>query len=171
MKNSKFYAWGNLIVIFFSCILLQVVMNGVFGDVKIAPNLLMCVSVFVTMLFGDEYRTIIVSCLFGFIYDLIYAQLIGATTLSLLAVMILICIIKIYFNVENVWNLILTCLVCTILYVCTYWIVTYISNSPYSFLYSINSIKFQLVSNEIILVSLFYLLRKKIIKHHRDRYF
>lgn len=171
MKNDNFLVWLKISTIYFFILIVQIVINSFSTNNSLLPNVLLCSSIFIAMLSSEEYKVILVCSVVTFIYDVLFSQYIGITVISLLVIIFLVSAIKIYFNVENIWNLIFTGAICTIVYNCIEWLLNNLANSPYDFLYAIDTMKYQFLANEIFLILLFCLLRKKIIKHHKDRYF
>lgn len=113
--------------------------------------------------------------LFGFIFgllrDLVFGIYIGPGALALMVCGITVLIIREFINVENIFNQLFMMLLSTWLYASVYWGIYYVLESPYSYLYAMKTLPWQLLFNCVFAAVLYLVLIKRVIKHRRDRYF
>ena len=134
-------------------------------------NLILCLTIILTFLYDETMPGIFFGLIFGVLYDMVYGMYVGPGVLSLMVVGIVILLLREFANIENYFNALITVLFSTWLYASVYWGVYMVLGSPYSYVYAMKSLPWQLLFNSIVCTAMYFVLIKRVIKHRRDRYF
>ncbi len=134
-------------------------------------NLLLCLTVVLTFVYDEQLPGILFGFIFGLLRDLVFGIYIGPGALALMVCGITVLIIREFINVENIFNQLFMMLLSTWLYASVYWGIYYVLESPYSYLYAMKTLPWQLLFNCVFAAVLYLVLIKRVIKHRRDRYF
>ncbi len=134
-------------------------------------NLLLCLTAVITFLYDDTVIGIVYAFIFGLAWDLYYGLYVGPGLLSLVFSGIVVLLLKNFVNRENLLNGIVGTPLLTWFYASCYWVIYYFLDSPYSYLYAMESLPLQLLFNGIAGAAFYFILLKRVIKHRRDRYF
>ena len=134
-------------------------------------NLLLCLTVVLTFVYDEQLPGILFGFIFGLLRDLVFGIYIGPGALALMVCGITVLIIREFINVENIFNQLFMMLLSTWLYASVYWGIYYVLESPYSYLYAMKTLPWQLLFNCVFAAVLYLVLIKRVIKHRRDRDF
>ena len=137
----------------------------------ITPNLILCLTVIFTFLYEDKLFGIILGSTFGLIYDICYGQFVGVAAFDLALVATIILILREWTNVENIFTVVVIGLISTWFYNTVYWVIMHFAGSPYGYLFVLSKMPWYALLNLIVIMIVYFILIKRVVKHRRDRYF
>ena len=158
-------------LLFLVAFLLQTTLLNIIGVFGVTPNLLLCLVIIFSFLYDEEYHGLVFGVLFGLLYDICGAQYIGISAIGFMVIALAIMLINIVLNKELVVSIILITIAGTWLYQSLYWVIMAMLGSQYSYLYMLRRLPLHILYNTVITTILYYALIKKVIKHHKDRYY
>lgn len=158
-------------VVYLAAFLLQPFLYNLIPGFGGNVNLILCLTVIMTFLYNDTMAGIFFGLIFGLLGDMVYGIYIGPGAFAVVTVGIAVLLLKRFANIENFFNGLITMLLSTWMYASVYWVVYYFIGSPYSYLYAMKSLPWQLLFNTVVGALLYLVLIKRVIKHRRDRYF
>lgn len=155
-----------LIAYILQCSLLNVVAIGGY-----TPNLMLVCAIVITFLYGDKPYGLVFGAVFGLIYDVCYSMVTGPTAISLVAVCLLVMALRYSANVENIINLLISGISSIVLYYVLDWLLILLIGLRPGIMHSLYTMIFAGAYTLLILIIVYLVMRKQIIKHRRDRYF
>ena len=158
-------------ILYFAAFLLQPFLYNLIPGFGGNVNLVLCLTVLMTFLYDETVIGIFYGLVFGLANDLFYGIYAGPGAFSLVIVGLVVLLLKRFANKENFFNALITMLLSTWMYASVYWLVYHFIGSPYSYLYAMKSLPWQLLFNTAVGAILYFILIKRVIKHRRDRYF
>ncbi|MDD4377641.1 MAG: rod shape-determining protein MreD [Eubacteriales bacterium] len=162
--------WHSLLM-YFGAFLLQPVLYSFAPQLGITPNLILCLTVVLVLLYDDNYYGIFNGAIFGLLSDVCYGQYFGINSLAFVIIAIIVLFLREFANVENVFTAVITGAVSTWLHVSIVWLIMKLAGSPYDYMMAIEILPLSIIFNEVIIVILYFILIKRVIKFRRDRYF
>lgn len=156
---------------YLGALMLQPFLYGTVPEVATHLNMMLCLTVIFTFVYDDVMPGLFFGPIFGLINDAMYAPYIGPEAFTIAVVGVLVYIGKVYFNIENIFNAIITMLVSTWLFVSVLWLVYSFAHSPYTYAFALKELPLQLVLNTVAGTVLYSVLIKKIVKKRKYRYF
>lgn len=158
-------------ILYFAAFLLQPFLYNLIPGFGGNVNLVLCLTVVMTFLYDETVIGIFFGLVFGLANDLFYGIYAGPGAFSLVVAGLAVLLLKRFANKENFFNALITMLLSTWMYASVYWLVYHFIGSPYSYLYAMKSLPWQLLFNTAVGAILYFILIKRVIKHRRDRYF
>lgn len=162
--------WQGLIL-YLAAFILQPFLHNLIPGLGGNVNLILCLTVILTFLYDETVIGIFFGLVFGLAGDLFYGMYAGPGGFAFVAVGVAVLLLKRFANKENSFNALIMMLLSTWMYASVYWLVYYFIGSPYSYLYAMKSLPWQLLFNAVVAAILYFVLIKRVIKHRRDRYF
>jgi len=134
------------------------------------PNLLLGLVILFSFLFEEEVYGVVFGALFGVFYDIMYGVVIGPTPIALVGVAIIILIIREHANIENIVNLWLISLGGIVGYYIFNWGLNRVAGNPIGIKLVLSHIPVILIFTMLFITVMYLVMRKKVIRHHKDRY-
>lgn len=163
--------YWHAFLFYLGAFILQPFLYGTFPVIATHINLILCITVVFTFIYDDVMPGLFFGPIFGLINDAMYAPYIGPEAFTIAVVGVVIYLGKVHFNIENIFNAIITMLISTWLFASVMWVVYSFANSPYSYTFAMKELPLQLILNAIAGTILYSVLIKKIIKKRKYRYF
>ena len=157
--------------LFLAAFIIQTTAMNVFGIFGATPNLLLCLVVVFSFLYDENNYGIVLGVAFGLLYDICFSEYVGIAALAFLIISLGIMFVKIVMNKEAFLSVIIIAAAATVIYSLVYWSVMALTGSGYSFIYSVRLLPLYILYNAAIVTGLYFIMIKKVIKHHYDRYF
>ena len=159
------------ICLFLTAFIIQTTLMNALSVFGATPNLLLCLVVIFSFLYDDKNYGIVLGIVFGLLYDICFAQYAGISALAFLVISIAIMLVSVVMSKEAVFSIIIIAASATCAYTLIYWGIMYMLGSNYSFLYMLGFLPLYVLYNTVIVIILYYLMIKKVIRHHKDRFF
>ena len=159
------------ICIFLAAFILQTTVMNVFSILGATPNLLLCLVVIFSFLYDENNYGIILGVVFGLLYDVCFSEYVGIAAMAFLVISLGIMLVNIVMNKETVLSVIIVSAAASVLYFLIYWSIMSLTGSGYSFVYAVRLLPIYIIYNAAIVAGLYFLMIKRVIKHHYDRYF
>lgn len=156
---------------FLVAFLIQGSLLNLFSIAGHTPNLLLCLVIMLSFLYEDELYGLVFGAAFGIIYDVCYSVVIGPTPIALLIIAILVIGMRYYANVENTISMFVVSAIACILYYIINWGLYSIAGSPIGLGNVLISSAITIVYSLLVNYVIYKLLIKRVVKHHKDRYF
>lgn len=134
------------------------------------PNLLLGLVILFSFLFEEEVYGVVFGAIFGVLYDVMYGAVIGPTPIALVLVAIIILLVREHANIENIVNLWLVSLAGIVLYYIFNWGLNRIAGNPIGIQLVLSNVPVILIYTLVFITVMYLLLRKRVIRHHKDRY-
>jgi len=163
--------YGYAIALFAVAFIIQTTLMNVIGINGATPNLLLCLVVILSFLFDERNYGLVLGMVFGLLYDICFSQYVGVAALSFLVISLSVMIINFFMNKETVFSVITISVGATVIYSLFYWGVMAMLGSGYSFLYMLKNLPLYILYNTAVVTMLYYLMIKKVIRYHYDRYY
>ena len=164
----KYWKVGLLFLIAF---VIQPSLLNVISIKGYTPNLILSLVILFSFLYEQEMYGVIYGAVFGLLYDIMYSDVVGPTPIALVLVAIGILIVREYTNIENIINLWLVSVGSIILYYFANWGLYHLAGNPIGFRFVLNALPWIGLYSLAVITILYFILIRKINKHHRDRYF
>ena len=158
-------------IMFFVAFIIQTTLMNAFSVFEVTPNLLLCLVVIFSFLYDENNYGVVLGVVFGLLYDICFSQYIGPAALAFLVISLSIMLVNVVMNKEAVFSVIIIAAAATVIYTLIYWGIMAMLGSNYSFLYMINFLPMYILYNTVIVTLLYYLMIKKVIRYHQDRYY
>jgi len=160
-----------VICLFSAALIIQTTLMNVAGIFGTTPNLLLCLVVIFSFLYDENNYGIVMGVIFGLIYDICFSEYVGIAALAFIIISLGIMLVNIVMNKESVLAIIIVSVAATVIYAMIYWGIMAMAGSSYSFYYMIKFVPLYILYNAVIVIALYFLLIKKVIRHHYDRYY
>ena len=134
------------------------------------PNLLLGLVILFSFLFEEEVYGVVYGALFGILNDFMYGSYIGPTPIARVLVAIIILVIREHANIENIVNLWLVSLGGIVLYYIFNWGLNSFAGNPVGIQVVLSHVPVILIYTLVFITAMYLFLRKRVIRHHRDRY-
>lgn len=157
-------------LIYLAGFLIQPFLYNLAPGLKIVPNLILCFTVVLTLLY-DDMNGLFFGTVFGLLIDICYGLYVGPGAFAIALIGIGTLILKEFINVENIIVLIIVSIISTWAYLSIYWLIYFIVGSPYGYGSAMAVFPWQGLFNLVVMVIMYMIFIKKVIKHRRDRYF
>ena len=156
---------------FLAAFILQTTLLNVAGVFGATPNLLLCLVVILSFLYDDNNCGLVLGVVFGLLYDICFSEYVGIAALALFAVSLSVMLVNIVMNKEAVFSVVIISAASTVMYTLIYWWIMAMLGSSYSFVYMAKLLPVYILYNTTIVIMLYFLMIKKVIRHHYDRYY
>ena len=157
--------------LFFAAFILQNTFLNVISVFGATPNLLLCLVVIFSFLYDENNYGIVLGVGFGLLYDICFSEYVGIAAVAYLIISLAIMLVNIALNKEVVFSVIIVSVAATAMYALIYWCIMAMLGSNYSFAYAIRYLPLYILYNAAVVTILYYLMIKKVIRHHHDRYY
>ena len=165
----KFWKAGLVFLIAF---LIQPSLLNMINIGGYTPNLLLCLTVIFTFVYGEEYYGPVMGAVFGLAYDLCFGDVIGPTPIALLITAVIVMQLRKFANVENVVSMMAVSLLSFVSYYLLNWILFKLAGSPLGIFYAFSySLWVMLYSLAVITIVYVIMMRKGRKLHGRNRYY
>ncbi|MDO4552473.1 MAG: rod shape-determining protein MreD [Bacillota bacterium] len=156
--------------LFFSAaFLFQSALAGHLAVFGVAPNLVLCTALLFAFLYDVKYA-FVMGVVFGLLLDLCFSQLAGAASLSCLAAVLAVSLLKRSWARDSFLSLFIVCIAGTGCYYLAYWLILFAAAGYYPFL-SMAALLPVLLPYHFTVMVLFYLAeRRSSARHPQDRY-
>ena len=158
-------------ILFLLAFLLQTTLLNVIGVFGVTPNLLLCLVIVFSFLYDEGYQGLVLGIVFGLLYDISAAPYVGVAAIGFFIIALLIMLVTIVINKETVFSIMLVTIGSTCLYQLLYWGIMTMLGSNYGFLYMLRWLPIHIIYNTIVTTVIYFALAKKVIRHHKDRYY
>ncbi len=135
------------------------------------PNLLLVCAIVITFLYDEKPYGLVLGAAFGLLYDIGYGLVTGPTALSLVLVCLLVMAMRHSANIENIINMLITGICSIVVYYVTYWMFICITGIRPSLMHSVFTMLFAGVYTLLVLLVVYMILRKKIVKRRKSSHF
>ena len=156
--------------VFLFAFLVQPSLLNVINVSGYTPNLILCMTVLYTFLYEDDIYGVVFGALFGVLYDMMYSNVIGPMPISLVLVAIGIVVVREFTNIENIINMWAVSLVSVFAYYFINWGLHYLAGNPVGFSVVLHQIPQIAAFSLVIITVMYFILIKRVIRHHKDRY-
>jgi len=163
-------SFKKITLIYVIAFLVQLSLLNIFAIEGITPNLILCLTVVIIFVFENGFRSIpfgIITCL---LLDICTGHYVGIGSLVIFATGIVVVWMRIHLNTDNVYPMIVTGAIATLLYGILYWIVLTITQVNYSFIFMIKYQIFFILYNVVTTVIMFYIMNGSVSRFIRNRY-
>ncbi len=158
-------------IIFLIAFLIQPSLLNMINIAGYTPNLLLCLVVIFSFIYEDEMYGVVYGAAFGVLYDVCYSQVIGPTPIALTVVAICIILAREYANIENIINMWIVSIISFIAYYLMNWGLHRIAGNPIGIVYVFGKVPWIILYSMVVITIIYLILIRKVVKHHRDRYF
>lgn len=158
-------------IIFLIAFLIQPSLLNMINIAGYTPNLLLCLVVIFSFIYEDEMYGVVYGATFGVLYDVCYSQVIGPTPIALTVVAICIILAREYANIENIINMWIVSIISFIAYYLMNWGLHRIAGNPIGIVYVFGKVPWIILYSMVVITIIYLILIRKVVKHHRDRYF
>ena len=158
-------------IIFLIAFLIQPSLLNMINIAGYTPNLLLCLVVIFSFIYEDEMYGVVYGAAFGVLYDVCYSQVIGPTPIALTVVAICIILAREYANIENIINMWIVSIISFIAYYLMNWGLHRIAGNPIGIVYVFCKVPCIILYSMVVITIIYLILIRKVVKHHRDRYF
>lgn len=158
-------------IIFLIAFLIQPSLLNMINIAGYTPNLLLCLVVIFSFIYEDEMYGVVYGAAFGVLYDVCYSQVIGPTPIALTVVAICIILAREYANIENIINMWIVSIISFIAYYLMNWGFHRIAGNPIGIVYVFGKVPWIILYSMVVITIIYLILIRKVVKHHRDRYF
>ena len=158
-------------IIFLIAFLIQPSLLHMINIAGYTPNLLLCLVVIFSFIYEDEMYGVVYGAAFGVLYDVCYSQVIGPTPIALTVVAICIILAREYANIENIINMWIVSIISFIAYYLMNWGLHRIAGNPIGIVYVFGKVPWIILYSMVVITIIYLILIRKVVKHHRDRYF
>lgn len=159
------------VCLFLIAFLLQATLLNVIAIFGATPNLLLCLVVIFSFLYDEGYYGMILGVTFGLLYDICFSEYIGIAALCCFIIALSIMLVNVVMNKEMVLSVVLITIASTFLYNVIYWAIMEMLGSNYGFFYMLRCQPLYMAYNTVVTVILYYVLIKRVVRHHKDRYY
>jgi rod shape-determining protein MreD len=159
------------VCLFLAAFIMQTTVLNIIGVFGVTPNLLLCLVVIFSFLYDEYNHGIILGVAFGLLYDICFSEYVGIAAMAFLIISLGIMLVNIVMNKEVVFSVIIVSVAATVLYTLIYWSLMAMMGSGYNFLYVAKYLPLYILYNVVVVIVLYYLMVKKVIKYHYDRYY
>ncbi|MEG2011874.1 MAG: rod shape-determining protein MreD [Anaerovoracaceae bacterium] len=159
------------VIVYLGAFILQPFLYSLVPEFGITPNLLLCVTVSFVLLIDDSTFAIFYGVVFALFYDICYGQYIGVNGISMVIVALILFFLREFTNVENILPAMLSGVVTTWLYNSIFWVIMHFAGSPYEYMAMLRQLPWQMLFNVIVIMIIYFILIKRVIRYRRDRYF
>ena len=157
-------------IIFTICWLVQTTLLWKIWPFGAAPSLLLCAVICFSWLY-DEFYSIAYAVVFGLLLDIQVHSLVGVSGVAFVLSCIPAFLLRLQFNPERTFPLVVSALVATPINVLTVWGISRLFSIPTSITLALQTLPELFVSQALICLVLHLLLVRTIIKDRRDRRF
>lgn len=159
------------VIIFALAFILQTTVFGMLPVFGVSANLLLCCCVVISFACINNNAGIVISIIAGLLYDVCFSQYMGVTAL-LLALVAAGCIAVRTFllNSENFMSMLVVSLGSIVLYYNLLWLIYKLAGISYSYLYMLGKLPVYIVLNSIIIMIMYAIIIRKVVRHKSDRY-
>lgn len=163
--------YWHAFIIYLIAFICQPFLYGLFPMLGIDLNLILCLTVVLTLVYDEILPGLFFGPVFGLLSDSLYGPYVGPQAFAIAVVGVLIFILKEYINIENIFNAIFVLIASTWLFVSVLWCVYFFIGSTYSYTAAIRDLPIQIILNTVAGIIFYRVLIKRVVKHRRDRYF
>ncbi len=163
--------YWHAFIIYLVAFICQPFLYGLLPTLGIDLNLILCLTVVLTLVYEDRFPGLFFGPIFGLLSDCLYAPYVGPEAFAIAIVGVLVFILREYINIENVLNAIFILIASTWLFVSVLWCVYYLIGSTYSYMAALHELPIQIILNTIVGIVIYRIVIKRVIRHRRDRYF
>jgi len=165
MKYSK------AIIIFLLAFLCQGSLLNLFSILGATPNLILCLVVIFSFLYEGKNYGMVLGVVFGLLTDICYMQYVGVSALGYFLVAFSIVLLRELVNKENIASILLTTALVTLIFNIFVWLAYAILDSNIRFGYMIKYQPIYIAYNLVVVLILYQVVIRRVIKHRRDRYY
>ncbi len=133
------------------------------------PNLILCLTLAFTLLYDEEYRAIGCGVVFGVLQDVVTMQFAGPGGMAVLAAGLTAVFLRESLNKENILSAIILSAAGTFACNLTLFLLHICFGSEYKFLYWLGLQPFYMLYNCLVILIIYHVLIKKVVKHRNDR--
>ena len=156
--------------VFLIAFLIQPSLLNVINIGGYTPNLILCMTVLYTYLYEEDIYGVVFGAVFGVLYDVMYSNVIGPMPISLVLVSIGIVVIREFTNIENIINMWAVSIVSVLAYYFMNWGLHHLAGNPVGFAVVFQQVPAIALYSLVIITVMYFILIKRVIRHHRDRY-
>lgn len=135
------------------------------------PNVLLCLVVIFSFLYDKEMYGILFGAFFGLLYDVCYNYVYGPTAIAFLLVAVLVMLLRYYANIENTVSMAVVSLISFVTYYVLSWRLMKFTGNPLGLGYVMTKATPVIIMSMIVIIIMYKLMIKDVVKYHKDRYF
>lgn len=154
-----------------SCViafLIQPIIGALLGLDNFGPNVLLCLSTFLLVMYYDSPFIWGSALITSICYDICYSSAVGVATSGIIVCMLCVLVVRYFIYLDNIWIVPILTAVDTIVFNLVTYFVAHAQGASYSFGYMLKYMAGDLVGNAITLLVMFVLFRKYLVKHKND---
>ncbi|MCQ2547703.1 MAG: hypothetical protein MJ145_01705 [Clostridia bacterium] len=141
---------------------IQPILINLFGIESSAANLVLCVGLVMCLFYGDRDNAYIfvIAFIFALLQDVMYSYYLGVNAAAIIISMLLVFVIKYFFNLENPISILILSAEGTIVYNLVIWIIYHFGGSPYSFLVYLKHLPYNYIFMVIAVGACYFIMKK-----------
>lgn len=163
------YRYG--VIAFAAAFLLQATLMNNIRIFGATPNLLLCLTIVISFLYDSGFTGIVLGVIFGFLYDLCFAQYSGVSSLAIFFVGFAVMLASDLMNKERAVALVIVTGAGTFLYDLIYWCIRAAMGTSYTFMHMLALQPLYICCNIPVALIFYFIAIKKVVRHRQDRYY
>lgn len=163
--------YGKSALAFFIAFIIQATILNMFSIFGATPNLFLCMLVIFVFLYDDRDYFIVLGVVFGLFMDICYMPYVGVSALGYFILGVALIVTREMLNKENIATIVLLTVAATPAFNLFTWAVYAILGSSTGILYVLRLQPLYIFCNLIVVVILYFVIIRRVIKHRKDRYY
>lgn len=158
----------KVLITFVVSFLLEPIVSALLGFSYAGPNILLCASTMLLVLYAESPLIWGCSILFGIAYDICFSSVVGYTTCGIIVCMLGVLLIQYFLYLDNIFIVPILAVVDSVLFNLMCWVISSVQGATYTFGYVLKYTAIDLIGNMVVLLILYFILRKHLQKHKSD---
>ncbi|MCQ2551381.1 MAG: rod shape-determining protein MreD [Clostridia bacterium] len=159
----------KVIILFAVAFILQPFIGALFGLSNFGPNLLLCLSSILLVLYHDSPLIWGMSIGLGLVYDICYSATLGVATIGILVCMLGVLVVRYFFYLDNILLVPILTAIDSLGFNLVKWLISHSQGSIYTFGYMLKYSLLDFIGNGIALLIMYFILNKYLVKHKNDQ--
>lgn len=158
----------KVLITFVVSFLLDPIVSALLGFTYGGPNILLCASSILLVLYYDSPLIWGCALVFGIAYDICFSSVVGFATCGIIICMLGVLALQYFIYLDNIFMVPILAVIDSVGYNMICWAIASAQGGLYTFGYVLKYMALDIVGNMLVLLIFYLILRKYLTKHKND---